>query len=116
SLKIGPAEDPATSVGPVIDGESFHRIRRYIEIGMTEGRLALKMDPGPLAEKGWYIGPHIFAEVSPRARIAQEEIFGPVLSVIRAIDLGEALQIANGTDYALTGGIFSRSPAALDRV
>jgi RHH-type transcriptional regulator, proline utilization regulon repressor / proline dehydrogenase / delta 1-pyrroline-5-carboxylate dehydrogenase len=115
SLKIGPAEDPATSVGPVIDEESFQRIRRYIEIGMTEGRLALTMDPGPLAEKGWYIGPHIFAEVSPRARIAQEEIFGPVLSVIRAIDLSEALQIANGTDYALTGGIFSRSPAALDR-
>jgi len=115
SLKIGPAEDPSTSVGPVIDGESFDRIKRYIEIGKTEGRVALATDVGPLAEKGWYIGPHIFADVSPLARIAQEEIFGPVLAVIRAVDLTEALKIANGTDYALTGGIYSRSPASLDR-
>ncbi|HEY2415346.1 MAG TPA: L-glutamate gamma-semialdehyde dehydrogenase [Pirellulaceae bacterium] len=115
SLKIGPAEDPSTSVGPVIDGESFQRIKQYIEIGKTEGRIALGSDIGSLAEKGWYIGPHIFADISPNARIAQEEIFGPVLAVIRAADLNEALKIANGTDYALTGGIYSRSPAALDR-
>ena len=115
SLKIGPAEDPATSVGPVIDEESFRRIHEYIQIGKTEGRLALGVDPGRLADQGWFIGPHIFAEVSPAARIAQEEIFGPVLAVIRAADLTEALRIANGTDYALTGGIFSRSPASLDR-
>jgi RHH-type proline utilization regulon transcriptional repressor/proline dehydrogenase/delta 1-pyrroline-5-carboxylate dehydrogenase len=115
SLKIGPAEDPATSVGPVIDEESFQRIQQYIEIGKAEGRLMLAMDPGPLTELGWYIGPHIFADVQPTARIAQEEIFGPVLAVLRAADLDEALRIANGTDYGLTGGIFSRSPAALDR-
>jgi RHH-type proline utilization regulon transcriptional repressor/proline dehydrogenase/delta 1-pyrroline-5-carboxylate dehydrogenase len=115
SLKIGPAEDPATSVGPVIDEESFSRIHRYIEIGKSESRLALAMDPGPLADQGYFLGPHIFADVPPTARIAQEEIFGPVLAVIRAADLTEALRIANGTDYALTGGIFSRSPAALDR-
>lgn len=115
SLKVGPAEDPATVVGPVIDEESFERIQRYIEVGKSEGRLALAIDPGPLAEQGHFIGPHIFAEVPPTARIAQEEIFGPVLAVIRAADLTEALQIANGTDYGLTGGIFSRSPAALER-
>jgi RHH-type transcriptional regulator, proline utilization regulon repressor / proline dehydrogenase / delta 1-pyrroline-5-carboxylate dehydrogenase len=115
SLQLGPAEDPATSIGPVIDEESFRRIQRYIEVGKTEGRLVLGVDPGPLAEQGWFIGPHIFADVPPTARIAQEEIFGPVLAVIRAADLSEALQIANGTDYALTGGIFSRSPASLDR-
>jgi RHH-type transcriptional regulator, proline utilization regulon repressor / proline dehydrogenase / delta 1-pyrroline-5-carboxylate dehydrogenase len=115
SLKLGPPEDPATSVGPVIDGEAFERIQRYIEIGKQEGKLALALDPGPLAEQGWYIGPHIFADVLPTARIAQEEIFGPVLAVLRASDLDEALRIADGTDYALTGGIFSRSPAALER-
>jgi RHH-type proline utilization regulon transcriptional repressor/proline dehydrogenase/delta 1-pyrroline-5-carboxylate dehydrogenase len=115
SLQIGPAEDPRASIGPVIDEESFRRIQRYIEIGRTEGRLVLGVDPGPLADRGWIIGPHIFADVPPSARIAQEEIFGPVLAVIRATDLTEALQIANGTDYALTGGIFSRSPASLDR-
>jgi RHH-type proline utilization regulon transcriptional repressor/proline dehydrogenase/delta 1-pyrroline-5-carboxylate dehydrogenase len=115
SLKLGPAEDPATSIGPVIDEESYLRIRNYIDIGKTEGRVALTVDASPLAEQGWFIGPHIFADVQPAARIAQEEIFGPVLAVIRAADLTEALRIANGTEYALTGGIFSRSPAALDR-
>jgi RHH-type proline utilization regulon transcriptional repressor/proline dehydrogenase/delta 1-pyrroline-5-carboxylate dehydrogenase len=115
SLRIGPAEDQATRVGPVIDEESFQRIKEYIEIGKGEGRLALAVDPGSLAQKGWYIGPHIFADVLPTARIAQEEIFGPVLAVMRAASLDEALRIANGTEYALTGGIYSRSPAALDR-
>jgi RHH-type proline utilization regulon transcriptional repressor/proline dehydrogenase/delta 1-pyrroline-5-carboxylate dehydrogenase len=115
SLTIGPAEDPAATVGPVIDEESFERIRRYIETGKGEGRLLLAANPGPVVEKGWYIGPHIFADVLPTARIAQEEIFGPVLAVLRASDLDEALRIANGTDYALTGGIYSRSPAALER-
>ena len=115
SLKVGTAEEPATVVGPVIDEESYRRIQQFIEIGKSESRLALAIDPGALADQGWFIGPHIFADVPPTARIAQEEIFGPVLAVIRAADLTEALHIANGTDYALTGGIFSRSPAALDR-
>jgi RHH-type proline utilization regulon transcriptional repressor/proline dehydrogenase/delta 1-pyrroline-5-carboxylate dehydrogenase len=115
SLKIGPAEEAATSIGPVIDEESYRRIFRYIEIGKTEGRLVLGDDAAPYSEHGWFVGPHIFADIPPTARLAQEEIFGPVLTVIRAADLTEALRIANGTDYALTGGIFSRSPASLDR-
>jgi RHH-type proline utilization regulon transcriptional repressor/proline dehydrogenase/delta 1-pyrroline-5-carboxylate dehydrogenase len=115
SLKVGPTEEPATIIGPVIDDESLERIQRYIEIGKQEGTLALAVDVGPLAPKGCFVGPHIFADVPSAARIAQEEIFGPVLAVIKAADLSEALRIANGTDYALTGGVFSRSPAALDR-
>lgn len=115
SLQLGPADDPATSVGPVIDDESLSRIKNYIEIGKQEGRLVLAMEAGPLAEQGCFVGPHIFADVAPGARLAQEEIFGPVLAVLRATDLNEALRIANGTDYALTGGIFSRSPVALTR-
>ncbi len=62
------------------------------------------------------MGPHIFASVDPRATIAQEEIFGPVLAVLKASDLCEALQMANGTPYALTGGFYSRSPAHIQRV
>jgi RHH-type proline utilization regulon transcriptional repressor/proline dehydrogenase/delta 1-pyrroline-5-carboxylate dehydrogenase len=115
SLKVGPAEDPSARIGPVIDDEAFDRVQRYIEIGRHEGREALAVDVGPLAERGYFIGPHIFADVKPTARIAQEEIFGPVLAVIRAADLDEALRIANGADYALTGGIFSRSPAHLEQ-
>jgi RHH-type proline utilization regulon transcriptional repressor/proline dehydrogenase/delta 1-pyrroline-5-carboxylate dehydrogenase len=115
SLQVGPAEDPATSVGPVIDAEAFARIREFIELGRRGGRELLSIDVGPLAEQGFFIGPHIFADVSPDARLAQEEIFGPVLAVIGARDLDEAFAILNGTQYALTGGIFSRSPAHLDR-
>ncbi len=87
----------------------------YIELGRREAREVLAVDVGSLAEQGYFVGPHIFADVTPDSRLAQEEIFGPVLAVIRAADLTEAIAIANGTDYALTGGIYSRSPAHLDR-
>lgn len=119
SLKLGPPDDPSNTIGPVIDDESLARIRNYVQIGKQEGRLALAIDTKVegvnLAEIGCYVGPHIFADVPPTARIAQEEIFGPVLAVIRARDFDEALRIANGTDYALTGGVFSRSPAHLEQ-
>ena len=115
SLKVGPAEDPSSRMGPVIDAEAFERIRGYIDVGKREAREVLAVDAGRLAERGYFIGPHIFADVQPPDRLAQEEIFGPVLSVLRAADLDEALRIANDTDYALTAGIFSRSPAHLDR-
>ncbi len=115
SLKIGSATDPSTSVGPVIDEEAFQNIQKYIEIGQQEAQLALAVDVGELAEVGYFVGPHIFTEVTPDARIAREEIFGPVLAVLRAADMDEALAIANSTDYALTGGMYSRSPANLER-
>ena len=115
SLQIGEAEDPATSVGPVVDAEAFERVQSYIEIGRREARVALAVDAAKLAERGFFIGPHIFADVPPNSRLAQEEIFGPVLAVIRAADFDEAIRIFNGTDYALTGGMFSRSPANLER-
>jgi RHH-type proline utilization regulon transcriptional repressor/proline dehydrogenase/delta 1-pyrroline-5-carboxylate dehydrogenase len=116
ALKIGPADDPGTLLGPVIDDEAAERIREYIEIGQTEGKLLYAGDVGPLAKEGSYVGPHIFVDVPPNARIAQEEIFGPVLVVFKAKNFSEALNIANGTDYALTGGCYSRSPANLKRV
>jgi RHH-type proline utilization regulon transcriptional repressor/proline dehydrogenase/delta 1-pyrroline-5-carboxylate dehydrogenase len=114
SLKIGPAEDASAKVGPVIDEDAAKRIRSYIEIGRQEAREVLAVDAGPLAERGYFIGPHIFADVKPASRLAQEEIFGPVLAVIRAANLDEAIRIANDTDYALTAGLFSRSPAHLE--
>jgi len=115
SLHVGPAEDPAANVGPVIDGEAFERVQSYIRLGRQEAREALAVDVGKLADRGFYIGPHIFVDVPPNSRLAQEEIFGPVLAVIRAADLDEAIRIFNGVDYALTGGMFSRSPANLER-
>jgi RHH-type transcriptional regulator, proline utilization regulon repressor / proline dehydrogenase / delta 1-pyrroline-5-carboxylate dehydrogenase len=116
SLKIAPAEDPGSTVGPLIDDESRQRVLGYVEKGKKESRLVYAGELGSLAEDGYYVAPHIFADVSPSAVIAQEEIFGPVLAVIRARDLNHALEIANGTQYALTGGIFSRSPAHIAQV
>lgn len=117
SLKIGDAEDPETKVGPVIDEDARDRILETIRKVDPEhgGVLALAMDPGPSAKQGIFVGPHIFIDVDPTSPLAQNEIFGPVLSVMRAKNLDEAFQIANGTRYALTGGVFSRSPQTLRR-
>lgn len=115
SLKIGPAEDPENRVGPVIDEGAFKSIHEYIKIGKSESTEALNENLKGLDQEGFYIAPRIFTNVKPDARIAQEEIFGPVLAVIKAKDLDEAFRIANSTDYALTGGMFSRSPANLER-
>jgi RHH-type proline utilization regulon transcriptional repressor/proline dehydrogenase/delta 1-pyrroline-5-carboxylate dehydrogenase len=116
AVPIGPAEDPETIVGPLIDADARDRVKRYIEIARQEGRIVLEMDVGALAERGNFVGPVIVADVPPSARIAQEEIFGPVLAVLKAVDLDEALRIATGTEYALTGGLYSRSPAHIARV
>ncbi len=116
SLAVKPAEDPGCAVGPVIDAEARDRILQAIEIGKGEARLAYQKDVGELANEGYYVGPTVFAEVPESATIAQEEIFGPVLSVIRAKDLDDALRIANGVKYALTGGVYSRSPDNLAKV
>src|SRR5262249_59360281 len=116
SLKIAPAEDPGCAIGPVIDEEARRRTLGYIERGKQEARLVYAGDVGSLADEGYYIGPHIFADVPPNATIAQEEIFGPVLAGLKASDVDHALEIANGTPYALTGGLYSRSPASIARV
>lgn len=116
SLTLAPAEAPGCSVGPVIDAEARERILRAIESGKREARLAYAADLGALADEGYYVGPHIFAEVPETAALAQEEIFGPVLAVMKARDLDHALAIANGTKYALTGGVFSRSPRNIEQV
>lgn len=114
SLTIGPPEDPATAIGPVIDEEAHQRILSYIELGQREARLAFRADV-PVRE-GYFIGPTIFADVPHGARIEQEEIFGPVLCVLRASSLAEAIAWANDVPYALTGGFFSRSPSNIERV
>lgn len=113
-LKTGPPEAPDVILGPVIDQTAYDRILRYIELGKEEGRLVFQgLGPGG---EGYFIPPAIFTDVAPNARLAQEEIFGPVLCVFRARDLDDALRLANGTEYALTGGFFSRSPAHIERV
>jgi RHH-type transcriptional regulator, proline utilization regulon repressor / proline dehydrogenase / delta 1-pyrroline-5-carboxylate dehydrogenase len=111
SLNIGQADLPSTQVGPVIDKAARDRIREYIAKGKQEAEAVLEME---VADNGYFLGPTIFSNVSSEAVIAQEEIFGPVVAVIRANNFDEALKIANGTDYALTGGLYSRTPAHID--
>lgn len=112
-LVLGPATDLAVDVGPVIDEAAYRKILDYIEVGRREGRLVAGGAKGP--EGGYFIQPTIFADVAPTARIAQEEIFGPVLAFIRAKDFDEAEAIFNGTQYGLTGSLYSRSTEHLER-
>ena len=112
SLNVGDAANPGTSVGPVIDAAAQTRIKEYIATGKQEATVALE---SAAPKEGYYVGPVIFTDVAPDATIAQEEIFGPVLSVIRAGTFDEAIAIANNTDYALTGGLYSRTPSHIER-
>lgn len=118
SLQIGPAEDPGTRIGPVIDNDSRDRLLEFIRKVDPEhgGQVVLAMDPGPLSRQGSFIGPHIFTNVDPVAPLAQQELFGPILAVIRVRTLDDAITVANGTRYALTAGVYSRSPVTLKRV
>jgi len=116
SLKVGTAETAGTTVGPIIDEKSLEKIQKHIEIGKEENRLVLEYPlPEGLADEGYFIGPQVFADVDPSSRLAQEEVFGPVLAVLPVDDLSEAIEVVNDTDYALTAGVFSRSPANLKR-
>ena len=114
SLRVGLPEEPGTALGPVIDKDSYQRILGYIELGKKEAQLVFQGEV-PKSE-GYFIPPTIFNRVPPHSRLAKEEIFGPVLSVLEAKDLDEALAIANDTQYGLTGGFYSRSPAHIERV
>jgi RHH-type proline utilization regulon transcriptional repressor/proline dehydrogenase/delta 1-pyrroline-5-carboxylate dehydrogenase len=113
ALAVGPAQDPRTSVGPLIDDEAVARVRDAIEEGKRVARLALEVDVGPLRARGHFVGPVIFADVPEACSLAQEEVFGPVLAVLAARDLDDAIRIANATPYALTGGIYSRGPRSI---
>jgi 1-pyrroline-5-carboxylate dehydrogenase len=113
ALRVGDPAEPAVDVGPVINERAVERILDYIEIGRSEGRLVAGGERAP--GEGYFIEPTVFADVEPGARIAQEEIFGPVLAVIRSRDFDEALNIANGTDFGLTGAVYTRNPQVIAR-
>ena len=118
SLVVGDPRLPGTDVGPVIDADARDKIREYIEIGRSEGKVEIELPvPEGLEEAVGlpYVGPTIVSGIEPHHRLAREEVFGPVLAVIRVQDFDEALEVANGTAYKLTGGVFSRKPSHLDR-
>jgi 1-pyrroline-5-carboxylate dehydrogenase len=114
TISVGdPAENPR--MGPVVNAAARERILNYIEIGKREGRLIAGGEAIATEAGGYYIEPTVFADVPPSARIAQEEIFGPVLAVHKVSDFDQALDVANGTEFGLTGAVYSTSQANLDR-
>ncbi|MBI2821214.1 MAG: L-glutamate gamma-semialdehyde dehydrogenase [Acidobacteria bacterium] len=106
-LKMGPPDERGINFGPVINDRAMRTVCGYIERGRSEGRLLMGGDIHQ--EQGYFVEPTIIADVPPQATIAQEEIFGPVLAVIKAKDFDEALRIANNTEYGLTGAVYTKS-------
>ena len=111
--RLGPAEDPAYAMGAVAEAAARSKILDYIDIGRREGQL-LYASPVP-EEAGYWVPLTIFAGIEPGHRLAQEEIFGPVLSVMRVANFDQAIAWANASKFALTGGLFSRSPVNIER-
>ncbi|MGZ3774239.1 MAG: L-glutamate gamma-semialdehyde dehydrogenase [Pseudobdellovibrionaceae bacterium] len=113
SIEVLSAENPKAYMGPVVDKEAYDRILSTIADSEKAHKLLFK---GTVPNTGFFIPPTIFGDVPGDSKLAQQEVFGPVVAVIRAKNLDQALDIANSTEYALTGGIFSRSPANIARV
>jgi RHH-type proline utilization regulon transcriptional repressor/proline dehydrogenase/delta 1-pyrroline-5-carboxylate dehydrogenase len=108
-LRVGHPRHMGTQVGPLIDADAHKRVSAYVEAAPSEGTVVLARSDVP--DEGFFVGPTIVTEVQPQSSLAREEIFGPVLAVLRAGSFEEAVALANDTDYALTAGVFSRSPA-----
>jgi len=112
-IKVGPTEDPSNYMGPVVNEAAMKTILNYIEIGKKEGRLIAGGGRAP--GEGYFVEPTVIADIAPKARIEQEEVFGPVLAVIPANDFDHALAIANDTEFGLTGSVYSRNPNKLKK-
>src|SRR5690625_4088722 len=112
-LSIGDPYDNSHFMGPVIDQAAYDKIMSYVEIGKEEGELLVGGDGDD--RKGWFVNPTVFADLDPNARIMQEEIFGPVVALAKARDFDEAIDIANNTDYGLTGAVITNNRAHLEK-
>ncbi len=114
-LRVGHPRDRQVQVGPLIDADAHTRVLRYVRLGHEEGRVLLGGEAVDVPGNGWFVAPTIVVDVASSSKVATEEIFGPVLVVLRAADLDEAIALANDTPDALTAGILSRSPANIAR-
>lgn len=113
ALKVGDVRNPENSVGAVINESAQKKILEYVEIGRREGRIVAGGSPGPA--EGFFVMPTVVDEIEPKDRLAREEIFGPVLAVLKVKDFDEGIAVANDTEYGLTGSLYSRDRARLER-
>jgi RHH-type proline utilization regulon transcriptional repressor/proline dehydrogenase/delta 1-pyrroline-5-carboxylate dehydrogenase len=111
SLKVGDPTDPATDYGPLINAAARDKAESYIRLGEKE--LTPLTPTRPMEEEGYYVRPVLFGDVPPTSPVAREEIFGPVVCLMRAGSLDEAIDMANDADYALTAGVYSRTPSSI---
>jgi 1-pyrroline-5-carboxylate dehydrogenase len=115
ALKVGDVKNPDNTVGAVIDESAYKKILSYLDVAKREGKVMAGGTAAKEAGPGYFIKPTVVANVSEKARIAKEEIFGPVLAVIKAKDFDDALRIANGTDYGLTGAVYTNKKDRIER-
>ncbi|MET3291802.1 UNVERIFIED_CONTAM: 1-pyrroline-5-carboxylate dehydrogenase [Brevibacillus sp. OAP136] len=113
ALTVGDVVNTEFYTGPVVDDKAYNKILEYIEIGKQEGKLMAGGEKGP--EGGYFIKPTVIADLAPDARLMQEEIFGPVVGFTKARDFDHALEIGNNTEYGLTGSVYSRNRAHLEK-
>ncbi|MBI3008384.1 MAG: aldehyde dehydrogenase family protein, partial [Candidatus Omnitrophica bacterium] len=114
AIKVGYPEDPGTHMGPLISADAKNRVLGYIKEGKENFTLLLETNVDSIEGGGHFAGPAIFADVPHNSRMAQEEIFGPVLAVFKVKDFREAIRLLNDTRFALTGGLYSRSPVNIE--
>jgi len=112
SLQVGPPEIPSNHMGPMIDERALRKVREYVEIAKGEGTVLLDQ---VIEQEGWFQGPVIVTDIQSHHRLAQEEIFGPVIAVLKCSTFEDALSTAMQSDFALTGGIYSRSPLNIQK-
>ncbi len=112
-LTIDHPSNPGADLGPVIDEDAFKRLHRYREVAASEGRVVAARDDVP--DNGWYVGPALAVTDDPHARIATEEIFGPLLTAVSMPDFDAAVEVANDSDYALTAAVFTRTPSHIEQ-
>lgn len=112
-LTIGNTVDQSKFMGPVIDGAAYKKIMDYIEIGKKDGRLVAGGDGDD--SKGFFVNPTVIADLDPTSTIMQEEIFGPVVGFSKAKDFDEAIEIANNTEYGLTGAVITNNRENLEK-
>ncbi len=111
-VTIDHPSNPAADLGPLIDEDAYKRLHRYREMASTVGQVVAHRDDVP--DNGWYVGPTLAVVDDPQARIATEEIFGPLLTAMSVPDFDTAVEVANRSDYALTAAVFTRTPSHIE--